>query len=56
MEKSHSIIVQNLKCGGCAKTIINTLTALDNVKNVEVDVNQSTVMVYATEEAVARVK
>lgn len=38
-----SIIVQNLKCGGCAKTIINKLSELPNISNVEVDNDTSQV-------------
>lgn len=32
-----SIIVQNLKCRGCAKTIINKLSDLPDISNVKVD-------------------
>lgn len=32
-----SIIVQNLKCGGCTKTITGRLSALKNISNVRVD-------------------
>lgn len=38
-----TIIVQNLKCGGCARTITNTLTELDNISEVQVFPNTSTV-------------
>ncbi|MBT8308594.1 MAG: heavy-metal-associated domain-containing protein [Maribacter sp.] len=38
-----TIIVQNLKCGGCARTITNKLTELDNISEVQVFPNTSTV-------------
>lgn len=38
-----SIIVQNLKCGGCAKTITNRLSEINNISDIEVDTEISTV-------------
>lgn len=38
-----TIIVQNLKCGGCAKTITNRLTELDKVTDVSVEPETSMV-------------
>jgi copper chaperone len=38
-----SIIVQNLKCGGCAKTITNALESLKGINEVAVAVETSTV-------------
>lgn len=38
-----SLIVQNLKCGGCAKTIIDKVSELEHISNVQVDVEYSTV-------------
>ncbi|WOI21790.1 heavy-metal-associated domain-containing protein [Nonlabens ulvanivorans] len=38
-----SIIVQNLKCGGCANTITSKIIALDNISDVIVDTETSTV-------------
>lgn len=37
------IIVQNLKCGGCANTITTKLSQLDNVTNVLVNIESSIV-------------
>ncbi|WP_264559083.1 heavy-metal-associated domain-containing protein [Flavobacterium sp. N2270] len=37
------IHIQNLKCGGCANTIIKNLTQLNAISNVEVDVEDSVV-------------
>ena len=38
-----TIIVQNLKCGGCARTITNKLSEMDNISEVQVFPNTSTV-------------
>ncbi|OIQ19479.1 heavy metal-associated domain-containing protein [Lacinutrix sp. MedPE-SW] len=38
-----SIIVQNLKCGGCVNTIIDKLSSIKNISNVTVDKDTSTV-------------
>lgn len=38
-----SIIVQNLKCGGCANTITSKLSQIENVTNIVVDIESSTV-------------
>ena len=42
-----SIIVQNLKCGGCANTITTKLSQLENVTNILVDTESSTVSFVA---------
>ncbi len=38
-----SISVQNLKCGGCAHTITSKISAIENISNLEVDVEQNQV-------------
>lgn len=38
-----AIIVQNLKCGGCAHTITSKLKEMDTISDVKVDVETSTV-------------
>ena len=38
-----TLIIQNLKCGGCANTIITKISSLDNITDVEVDVEASSV-------------
>jgi copper chaperone len=38
-----TIKIQNLKCGGCANTIITKISSLDNVKEVTVNLEDSTV-------------
>lgn len=35
--------IQNLKCGGCAHTIVTKLSELNNISNVEVNVEDSNV-------------
>ena len=35
--------IQNLKCGGCANTIITRLSALENIENVLVNNDNDTV-------------
>lgn len=37
------VFIQNLKCGGCAKTITNKLSDLDNITDVKVDIEESSV-------------
>lgn len=38
-----TIVVQNLKCGGCAKTITSKLTEFSTISDVMVDVEASKV-------------
>ncbi len=38
-----SVIVQNLKCGGCAKTIITKLSAIKSISELQVDTEASSV-------------
>lgn len=38
-----TITIQNLKCGGCAHTITTKVSELENISNVVVDVEESTV-------------
>lgn len=43
-----SITVQNLKCGGCANTITTNLSSIQNISDVEVVVDESTVTFSST--------
>ena len=45
-----SIIVQNLKCGGCAQTITNKLSEIENIAAISVDVEDSKVSFVYTNE------
>ncbi len=38
-----TILIQNLKCGGCANTITTKISSLENISNVIVDVEASSV-------------
>jgi len=39
----ESLIIQNLKCGGCASTVIKQLESLEGVSKVDVEVELSQV-------------
>jgi len=41
---NFSISIQNLKCGGCAHTIITKVSAIDNISDVSVDMDSSSVI------------
>ena len=34
-----SIVVQNLKCGGCANTITTKLAEIENISEITIDVD-----------------
>lgn len=38
-----NIIVQNLKCGGCASTITKGMSSIEGISNVTVEVESSTI-------------
>jgi len=46
----ESIFVQNLKCGGCAKTITSKLTQLNGISHVAVVLEKSEVIVEVENE------
>jgi len=46
---SYEISAQNIKCGGCASTIIENLNKLDTVSDCQVDVETGVVSVDADE-------
>lgn len=50
-------IIQNLKCGGCAHTIITKLSTIENIHDTSVDVENSMVQFhYNNENALMEVK
>jgi copper chaperone len=52
-----TLIIQNLKCNGCATTITNKLTDLENVSDVKVNVEEDSVTFnYLNEESLLHVK
>ncbi|MDE3740898.1 cation transporter [Maribacter polysaccharolyticus] len=53
----ESIIVQNLKCGGCARTITNKLSEMENISEVVVVPEESSVtFAYNTSDDLSKVK
>ena len=40
---NNSVIVQNLKCGGCASTIINNISSIPHISDVKVEVQESAI-------------
>ena len=51
------IQIQNLKCGGCANTIIKNVSSIDAVTEVSVNVEENSVSFdYPTEEKLIEVK
>ncbi|MFI1770971.1 heavy-metal-associated domain-containing protein [Thalassobellus citreus] len=46
-----SFEIQNLKCNGCANTILNKLTTIDGVDKVSVETEISTVTFFYQNEA-----
>lgn len=43
------IVVENLKCGGCANTISNALSKIEGVEKVDIDVPTSTLDITVKE-------
>lgn len=41
MLNKTSILVQNLKCGGCANTITTKISTLENISDLQVDADES---------------
>lgn len=52
-----TIYIQNLKCGGCANTVTKNLTIIDDVADIEVNVEESSVTFeYENEATLNKVK
>ena len=52
-----TIYIQNLKCGGCANTITKNVSAIGNITNVKVNVEESSVAFnYENDANLAEVK
>ena len=47
---NSTIVIQNLKCGGCASTITTKISAIENISNVTVDLETSSVSFEAVSE------
>lgn len=41
LKMNTSIVVQNLKCGGCASTITGKLSELENISDIEINIDES---------------
>ena len=50
--KMNSIIIDNLKCGGCANTITKGVSKIEGVSDVNVDVKSSTVSFETNDESI----
>lgn len=48
MSNAYTIAVDNLKCHGCANTITKSISKLNGVNQVEVDVEHGTVSVLGS--------
>ena len=52
-----SIIIQNLKCGGCANTIKKNLLEINGVSSLKIDVDSSEIeLSYDNEQTLVNVK
>ena len=52
-----TVQIQNLKCGGCKATIISELSKLNTVKNISVNIEDSTVSLeYESESELTTIK
>lgn len=47
-----TLAIQNLKCGGCANTIITRLNSIDGINNVVVNNDANTVSFNYTDESI----
>lgn len=41
--KEHTLIVENIKCGGCANSIKNKLSQIENISDVLVQIEEGSV-------------
>ncbi|KAA5824511.1 heavy-metal-associated domain-containing protein [Algibacter amylolyticus] len=46
-----SLEIQNLKCGGCANTIIKKISSIEDVSDVQVNIDSNTVSFNYNEES-----
>ena len=47
----HIIEVENIKCGGCARTINGKLTAIAGVAEVQIDIENGRIILQAPEDS-----
>ena len=53
---TSSIIIENLKCGGCANSIKKGLLSIENVQEVDIDLDTSEVKVKMSQDILSLVK
>lgn len=53
---TQKINIENLKCGGCASTIVKGLIGIDGVENVKVNVENSIVSFISDNEKLIEVR
>lgn len=53
---TQEIIIENLKCGGCANTIKKGVLSIDDVESVEVNLETSQVKYTTSEDVLNEVK
>ncbi|PNQ75194.1 heavy metal transporter [Hanstruepera neustonica] len=52
-----AIVIQNLKCGGCANTVKNKLSEIEGLQDIHVDIDNSVVAFqYSLEEQLTKAK
>ena len=51
---SATIVIENLKCGGCANTITKKLIELEGIETISVDKDIAEVKMNGTEQALTR--
>jgi copper chaperone len=52
----HCLLVENIKCGGCAHSILSKLSMLEGVDAVQVDVEQGAVCFESASDQLQQVK
>ena len=52
----HVLDVENIKCGGCAHSIVSKLSSIKGVEQVEVDIEQGQVSFKSSEDCLDAVK
>ena len=50
--RQENIIIQNLKCGGCASTITRKLNEVDGIMELDVNIDDSSVSITAENDKV----
>ncbi len=54
--KQQEVYIENLKCGGCASTIIKKINSIEGVKNTEVNTEKSLVTFICNDSLLNEVK